>query len=505
MLGMIIGWIRRRLERARVRRQLRNIQRQNDINKNVIEHRDGPVEAYLNRDRSESVLVSGNNKQLRDRICCAAAYNAHALGEAVVILHCGNAELENLLAEAFGDGGGLTLINREHPLYDPFVDRNNDEIAQLISKTGPWSQEAKTNVMDFVRGLSNYLNARGRTAGVRSFANCPYDDLWNRLDRHEREGTITPEDARIINDELTRGQVERGSVEIYFRNLSMQADSILASKSALRDGEAVNVKRTVERSQVIAFDITPSAADLLLNVILEEIKLSQNASHSFTLILDSISTTASPALETFLRNFSNRCKLVFASDDAYAETTTTDRLFDSLLARADSVFVTQHDSAETSEKFSNYFGRYQKTEVNNTLTVGNAYSAYDQILPGSNNTQVYSFQRVDRPRVEESEITGLAYNTLFIKKQGRSEVIKAHSTAGNARGRYAEPSRRLLSPSATSGNFRWGVYILLLVFFTPAAFIYGMVNCRRTGKIINAILFVLMLLLIVFELFVLGS
>ena len=67
MFGIIFGWIRRLVDRSRIRRQLRDTERQNDVNKNVVEHHDAPVEAYVNREHSENILVSGNNKQIRDR------------------------------------------------------------------------------------------------------------------------------------------------------------------------------------------------------------------------------------------------------------------------------------------------------------------------------------------------------------------------------------------------------------------------------------------------------
>ena len=127
--------------------------------------------------------------------------------------------------------------------------------------------------------------------------------------------------------------------------------------------------------------------------------------------------------------------------------------------------------------------------------MGDTYSTYGQILPGSSNTNIVGIQRVDRPRVEESEITGLEQNGLYIKKERRSEIIKAHCIYGNARATYAEPMRRT-TRTPSSSRFSWLVFILLLIF-PPAAFIYSLIVCGRTGKIISAIILVLMLAAIV--------
>ena len=60
-------------------------------------------------------------------------------------------------------------------------------------------------------------------------------------------------------------------------------------------------------------------------------------------------------------------------------------------------------------------GKYQKLEITNTYTMGDTYSTYGQILPGSSNTNIVGVQRVDRPRVEEGEITGLEQNSLYLQ------------------------------------------------------------------------------------------
>ncbi len=491
MFGLIIGWIRNRIINARNRRQLRNIERQNAVNKNVIEYHDAPVEAYVSKTQTENIIASGNNKDIRDRVSCAAAYNSFKLGNPVVLLHCGNSQLEELLSTTFNGEDGLHIINDTNKLYDPFINLDKDQISELILSSATESCKINHNGGIYIKGLTDYLLARSQTPCARSYIRCPHDSMWRRIQEHVRNGVLDSAVAEEINDELTRGQVERGNVEQYFRVLNKQADCILADKDTVGDGQATNIRNAINNGNVIVIDIVSASCDLLINVLLQEMKDAISVGKRFTFILDSIPIDSSEALGKLLRNFSSKCKFVYTARDAYAETTSTENLFDTLLGKANTVFVAQHDSAETSEKFSGYFGKYQKIEINNTITTGNTYATYDQILPGSSNASIYSFQRVDRPRVEESEITGLRNNSLFIKKERRSEVISVRSSMGNATETYSEPRRKQVNTTSIRAGINWFIFALLFICCFPISFVYGFFASGRRGKIVFGILFIL--------------
>ena len=496
MLRIIFGWIRRMIERSRIRRQIRNIDRQNQVNKNVIEYFDAPVEAYISKERTENIIVSGNNKDIRDRVCCAATYNAFKLGNPVIVLHCGNDQLTNLLEEAFEGEDGLHIVNETHKCYDPFLDLDKHQIAQLVLSSATEFCKIQHNGGIYIKGLTDYLLARSQTPCASSYIRCPHDDMWRRIQEHVQNEVISQTVAEQINDQITRGQVERGNVEQYFRVLNSQAQCILADKNVINTDEAISIRRAVTRNQVIAIDVVSSSSDLLINVLLQEMKDAMSNGKKFTFVLDSIPVDSSESLGKLLRNFSSKCKFVYSSRDTYAETASTENLFDTLLGKANSVIVTQHDSADTSEKFSGFFGKYQKIEINNTITTGDSYATYGQILPGSQNSNIYNMQRVDKPRVEESEITGLGHNRIFIKKERRSEIISLRCSLGSATETYSEPRRRPLSVSS-SGGIRWGLFIFLLILFFPAAFVYGFFAGGRQAKIVFGILIIFLIVLII--------
>lgn len=486
---MIFGWFRRRFARARVRRQLDSIERDNAAGRNVNEYR-APVEAYVKSDRVENVVVSGNNKSIRDRVCCAAAFRAHSLGYPVIVLHSGNEQLERMLTDAFtADRRALRIINEGNKIYDPFLDLNKDQISQLVLSSADDSCRIQHNGGIYIKGLVDYLTARSQVPSARSFIRCPHDEMWNRIRDHVNDGSMSSDVANVINDEITRGQSERGNVKLYFDVLEKQAQCILADRDAITSGRAVSIRRAVAGGQVVAIDVVPSSGNLLLNILTQEMKDEMSAGRPFVFILDGVPTESSKALGDLLRTFSSRCRFVYSSRDAYAESSGSENTFETIVGRANTVFVTQHDSARTGNRFSEYFGRYRFNEVNNSISTGDTYQTYGTILPGYSTNNVYSVSHVDRPRVEEREITGLPSDRVFIKQEGRTEIILLRVTSGIASLTYPEPRRRSAASAGRRGHVNWLIFAILLVLSPPLAFVYGFFTSGRRGKIVFGSLF----------------
>lgn len=120
--GTILGFIRRRSIRRDVQRQLDETEARNLENKGVTIYNAAQIEAFIADNGVENILVSGNNQNIKNRVACAAAYNANDNGIPVVVLHCGNRDLERLITQAYnGSSDDYYLINASNPVYDPLV------------------------------------------------------------------------------------------------------------------------------------------------------------------------------------------------------------------------------------------------------------------------------------------------------------------------------------------------------------------------------------------------
>ncbi len=507
IIGFFVGLFRRNSRRRDTDRQIDNIENQNDGNKNVAEYRNGPIEAFLPERTSENIVVSGANDELRNRVICATAWKCHEERRGAIVLHCGNSRLSDMMRNTFNDSEGFYLIDSSNPIYDPFVGLNRNEIAQFVLNSSGERYKVERNGSSYIYGLSDYLQQIGRVNCINTFTNClrerSYEDVMEQAER----GLMSDFIARRINSELAQGQMQFGNIENYFNVIRQQSEAILAEELNIRS--AISIKKALQQNQIISIDIGNASNDLVLNVLLQEIRDSMSSGIRFTLLVDSIPIDASEALGQMMRNFSGTCSYVYSSQDAYTDTQSTANVFETLIGRAGTVFVLQHYSGVACEAFSRFFDTYHKTEVNHTFTSGDTYSTFTQILPGSSSANIYGTQHIDRPRVESNEIASQHRDHVFIRKNGYSEVISVRCTSGNARTHYSMPSRVALRSAGTNtqrhsgrrsaSRFNLLIFILLLIFIPPAAFIYSLVTCGRTGKIISAIILFLMIAMIVTE------
>lgn len=491
IIGFFVGLFRRNSQRNNTNRQLDNISRQNDQRKNVISYRSCPVEAFVPRGRNDNIVASGANNEIRNRVSCAAAWNCHQSGRGAVILHCGNYSLSELVSNAFTNTSGFYSVGSHNPIYDPFVELNRNELAQMILSASGNEYKIERSGNSYIYGLADYLQLIGRPICVETLYNCIIDRSYENILEQAEAGRLSDFIARRINSEFAQGQMELGNIEQFFSVLKQQGYSVLADESSAR--RAISIKKALRQNEVIMIDLGSTTNTLLLNVIAQEIRDSISNGLEFSLILDSVPLDTSESLSQLLRNFSGRCNYVYSSSDVYADTQSTANVFETLIGRASTVFVLQHYSSASSRRFSEFFGQYQKIEVNQTFTSGDNYMTFGQILPGSSSGNVYATQHITKPRVEEDEIMSQNHDHMFIKVGGNSEIISVSCTEGNARGNYSTPQRAIIQPTESRRHNRinWFIFALLFIFCFPAAFIYSFFKSGRVGKIISAVLFVL--------------
>lgn len=494
IFGFIINFIRRRRLIGRVRRRVEDIENNNNIQRAVCEYQDAPIEAFVPQNGLSNVVVSGNNNNIRNRIACAMARNAYEHGRPVIVLHCGNRDLEEMMSTIFSSESGFHCVNTRNPIYDPFDGLPKEEISQLVLNSAGVDNKVDRNGGVYINGLTDYLTARGRRTLTRTYIECPHDQIFNKVKQEQTAGQLSAADAAYIISQLTQGKMEQGAVEQYFRNLNLQASCILASKSNL--DRATSIKKKIADKEVIVIDLISASNNLLISVVFQELRNAMAEGKEYTLILDSIPVDSSESLGQLLRNYSNSCNFVYSSNDVYAETQSTESLFNTIMARANNVFVMRHNAAETNRRFSENLGHYKKTEITRTMATGDSYGTYTQILPGQSVNEILNPQIVERPRVEEQEIAALDISDVFVRRDRINEIAKVRCVDGNATTQQAEPRRKhTMRPRVRRIN--WGIFWLLFVFCLPAAFIYSFVMTGWRGKLISVLflaLFVLYLL-----------
>ena len=496
IIMFFVNLFRRRSEQRSTRRRLSQIDIGNDRNKNIIEYRNDPIESFIQDSYFENAIASGDNPELRNRVVCAAAWQCHRAHRGAVILHCGNYELENKLRNLFNSEIGYYAVNSFNPIYEPFYDATNaSQISDIVINSSTNSCKIEGVGRSYIKGLTEFLQITGRRICVNSFVQCMYNREYEDIISMASSGTISEDTAREINSCLAQGQTQFGNIENYFSILSRQGAQILATDSRL--SSAINILHALSNNEIISIDIGNSSNYLLINVCLQEIRQAMALGYEFTLFIDNLPARSSEFLPQILYSFSGRCNYIYSSKDVYADTQNASNEFYTLTARAKTVFAFKHNSGMSCDAFSRFFGTYFKREISHTITNSDNYMSYYQLLPGRSNADVYGMQDIERPRVKSDEISAQSMNHVYIMKSGHNGIISLTCGEGDARRVCSVQSRgRLRTSSRYTANGRrisWGIFILLLIFMPPAAFIYTFVLSGRVGKIISAILFIFVL------------
>ena len=107
----------------------KSIERNNSINRGVVEDRKAQVDAiYLNGCMHNSI-VSGGDQSLRSSLLQNAIENYSRQRMPIIIIHQSDRQIENYLSSNISDS---VVINSINSIFDPFINRSTDEIIKII-------------------------------------------------------------------------------------------------------------------------------------------------------------------------------------------------------------------------------------------------------------------------------------------------------------------------------------------------------------------------------------
>ena len=101
----------------------KSIERNNSINRGVVEDRKAQVDAiYLNGCMHNSI-VSGGDQSLRSSLLQNAIENYSRQRMPIIIIHQSDRQIENYLSSNISDS---VVINSINSIFDPFINRSTD-------------------------------------------------------------------------------------------------------------------------------------------------------------------------------------------------------------------------------------------------------------------------------------------------------------------------------------------------------------------------------------------
>jgi hypothetical protein len=101
------------LANRRTRQTIRNIEKNNELRKNITLYEPSDIEGFIERDsRVGSYIISGGLQSYRARTAASVVACSLSQGVPVVVLHEGDRELENSIAVATAFTNNKVIINQ---------------------------------------------------------------------------------------------------------------------------------------------------------------------------------------------------------------------------------------------------------------------------------------------------------------------------------------------------------------------------------------------------------
>lgn len=393
------------------------IEENNRISRGVIEeNRISAANAYDDGCIKNSI-ISGSENFVRAELIAEAVKYCDSLNQPMVILHESDQELENAICSSIGNIA--VIINDLNPCFDPFYNRSDDEIVKIITETAKKSYGAKDNVRYCIKGMVGCLRAAGRIPSLKSFATCPYKELYGKVDSLINAGRITQNVGEQIKSDLMKGQDEFAKLESYFSDLLYQAEPIIVSS---RNTVVYDVIRTISERKIVAIDVGSSLNTLLIDVILATLKIAISKTMVSVVLSDITIDSNHESLKKFVCTKNKRCALALSSSDLYAITCSDEKVFYTVLGNSEKNVIMQHNSAVSADKWSKAIGYYDKTESSYTYSKGKTQGGIS-LFPSYNVNEATNYATKREEIIKTEQIQRMQNNEMYIFDRSQNQLI----------------------------------------------------------------------------------
>ena len=362
----------------RTRKTIQNIERNNELRKNIIYYQPSEIEAFIERDLQTglplgSYIVSGGLNKYRARVAASVASCSIDQGIPVVVLHEGNIELSNKIWNETNFTNYRLNVSRGSGLYDPFYNRSAGEICQLVVNSVGANLVINAVGQLYLMGIIDFVQSKMMPPYFDMIDRCPYDQLLDKIDDSQQKGFIDDQRATAIRGKILQGQSERAGIQSFFSLLSNQGNGILSNMNT-RDC-AKNIRAAANHNGLIMIDIGSSTNEFLLNIICNEIREIIATGKRMMLILDGISICSNNLLSGIVKSLTAVCPTTLISNDVYSMLGSDDNAFNSLVGNACKCIVFSHPTGVSSTKWSEVFGYCDIDKVSQNMGQNQNYNA----------------------------------------------------------------------------------------------------------------------------------
>lgn len=402
-------------------------EQRNQRKKGIVEYKPSEIGGFFPPEEMPSnTVISGGSARVRAEaagaFCQLAAYHQMP----VVILHCANQVLEQYIINLFSGTGLLGVVNPLNPCYEPFWNKNRREIGQMVTESAPRDFEIKASLRTYLEGACAFLEAKKVRPTYQLLSNCPHGQLFMKVDEAVMNGKMQPELGQEIKRRLMAGQNEYYKLENYFYDLDSQISTILwRPRRGSQQSQPVNILGTLGKQGILMIDVNSVANQLVLNLMLTEIRMAVQKGIHLACVLDSMEVSDNEYLKRMLEQNAGRFGLALSSQDMYAACNADDNLFNVVLGKSMKNIIFGHSSNISATKWSEGIGYYDKEEVSSSVNKSRSYQP-TQFFPTVTSGQSTNISMKREYIVKPEEILRMQEREVYIYTKANNEF--AHTT-----------------------------------------------------------------------------
>lgn len=395
--------------------------RANAANRRVIEYQPCSVDAFFEPNRGVyNAVISGGENRMRVNAMVAQAICAMKNNFPVVILHQGNRELENQMRSTFFGSGKYIEVSSRTPCFEPFFSLNELEIANQILEAAPKEYDIRSSARYYIEGVSGYLNKSGKHLSFNLFSTCPHALLFDKVEDLRLQGRITDAEEQEIKSKLMMGQSENYKLDTYMASLKMEMSSLMYVP---RNGQhPTNIISALNDQVVFCIDVTSATNKLLLNTLIFQLKLALTKGLRYTLLVDAIPLNANEAYANYLKTPTDRICTMISSDDFYSMMGGDERAFSTLIGNSQITVVMSHNSGNSTTKWAEVFGQYDKYETSYSRSKGTSRRTPFSLFASPHQSSSVSISERREYVVKPEAIMRMGYGEAYVLTAARGEL-----------------------------------------------------------------------------------
>lgn len=425
--SILITAIRKMAEAKRIKKQLQAINQSNEARRGVTEYLPSKIEGFFDvNEPLGNVIVSGGDNSIRCRAVSAAAACVFTKRYPVIVLHCGNSELEREIQNMFAPSPRCVFVNRSNPVYDPLTSLSNSEISQLFVQAGSGIAAIPPGGRYYIEALAEFLRCKGIDPYCKMFFACPHQQLAQAIDSAVAAGQLTAQLGQQIKSLIMQGQQYRSAIETFFARLEQQSSHIMCGKSQLN--RRLSLFECARKRLVTVVDLSTDTNDILINLVSNEIERLLAAGVPLCLAIDDVSLSSNENMSRLLRSVNSNFWKVISSKDFYTMTGSNDALFSDITNSAHKVIISSH-SGLCCTKWSSVLGEYDKEEISESFSSSSRYHTFFTVFPGQDNSRNLTVSQKREQIVKPEDLVRMASNEVFVINRNANEIAHAVITS----------------------------------------------------------------------------